>query len=389
MDKKTQKEQAALERRAVELERHVRERTAALLEANQALRNQIAERLRAEEALRASDARLKAIVDHAVDGIVTTDAEGVIESFNLAAGRMFGYQAGEVIGRNVNILIPEPHHGEHDGHIRRYLEAGQATVIGTVRELAGRRKDGSVFPLELSLGEIRIGGRRLFTGLLRDITERKKAEEALRESEQQLRALLEDRDRIALGLHDNVIQTIYAVGLNLEECRNLTEENPRQARWELERAITDLNAVIRDLRSYITGGEPQVSAGPGLREAIGRLAATMVGAHQVRFSLKLDPGAADRLTAGQAGPVLSIAHEAMSNTLRHAHAQECIVSLHLRDGGVRLLVEDDGVGFVPGASAGQGLGLRNLAERAQRLGAKLEIITAPGRGAHIVLDIPT
>lgn len=389
MDKKTQKEQAALERRAVELERHVRERTAALLEANQALRNQIAERLRAEEALRASDARLKAIVDHAVDGIVTTDAEGVIESFNLAAGRMFGYQAGEVIGRNVNILIPEPHHGEHDGHIRRYLETGQATVIGTVRELAGRRKDGSVFPLELSLGEIRIGGRRLFTGLLRDITERKKAEEALRESEQQLRALLEDRDRIALGLHDNVIQTIYAVGLNLEECRNLTEENPRQARWELERAITDLNAVIRDLRSYITGGEPQVSAGPGLREAIGRLAATMVGAHQVRFSLKLDPGAADRLTAGQAGPVLSIAHEAMSNTLRHAHAQECIVSLHLRDGGVRLLVEDDGVGFVPGASAGQGLGLRNLAERAQRLGAKLEIITTPGRGAHIVLDIPT
>jgi PAS domain S-box-containing protein len=105
---------------------------------------------------------LRAIVDHAADGILTIDERGLIESYNPAAERTFGYTAAEVIGQNVKMLMPEPYYSEHDNYLRNYLHTGQAKLIGVEREVTGRRKDGSIFPLGLAVSEVRLGDWRLF-----------------------------------------------------------------------------------------------------------------------------------------------------------------------------------------------------------------------------------
>jgi PAS domain S-box-containing protein len=139
------------------------------------------QRQRSLALLREGAVRTKAIVDNVVDGIITINEQGMIESFNPAAERIFGYTAAEVIGRNVSLLMPEPHRGAHDGYLRHYLDGGEPRVIGKGREVEGRRKDGGTFTLELSVSEIRLDTQRIFTGVVRDITERKRAAETLRE----------------------------------------------------------------------------------------------------------------------------------------------------------------------------------------------------------------
>src|SRR5438876_4573472 len=136
---------------------------------------------RAERAYRASEARWQAIVESAVDGIVVIDGRGTIEAFNPAAERLFGYSEAEVVGRNVSMLMPPPYHAEHDGYLARYLETGIRKIIGIGREVAGLRKDGSTLPLHLSVGEMVVDGRKKFTGILHDLTERLDMEARLRE----------------------------------------------------------------------------------------------------------------------------------------------------------------------------------------------------------------
>jgi PAS domain S-box-containing protein len=143
----------------------------------------ITERKRAEEALRDNEARLHAVLDTAADGIITIDERGTIESFNQAAEKLFGYPAREAIGQNIGVLIPSPYREEYDRYLSDYRDTGERKILGMGRELSGRRKDDSIFPLELSVSEVRLGGRRIFTGFVRDITKRRQAEEALCASE--------------------------------------------------------------------------------------------------------------------------------------------------------------------------------------------------------------
>jgi PAS domain S-box-containing protein len=142
----------------------------------------------AEEALRESEARTQAILDAAVDAIITIDERALIQSVNLATERLFAYSAAELIGQNVNVLMPSPYREEHDTYVRNYLATGQKKIIGIGREVVGRRKDGSTFPMDLGVSEVRVGGRRLFTGIVRDVSERKRAEEQLRSFAVELQA---------------------------------------------------------------------------------------------------------------------------------------------------------------------------------------------------------
>ena len=150
----------------------------------------VTERATKEAALRASEMRLRSLIatvlDTVVDGLITIDRSGVIQSFNKACVALFGYSPDEVIGQNVRMLMPEPYHSEHDGYIAAYVATGQAKIIGIGREVLGRRKDGSTFPMELAVGESPDAGNQAFVGIVRDVTERREAEtqrEQLRQSQ--------------------------------------------------------------------------------------------------------------------------------------------------------------------------------------------------------------
>jgi len=163
----------ALRRARDELEARVAERT-------ESLRHEVTERRHAEASLRAQQDRLQGIMDTVVDGIVTIGEAGTIQSFNPAAETIFGYAEDEVMGKNVSLLMPEPHHSRHDSYLKRYFDSGEARIIGFSREVEGRRKDGATFPMSLAVSELRQDGQSTFTGIIRDMTERKRAEEMLR-----------------------------------------------------------------------------------------------------------------------------------------------------------------------------------------------------------------
>lgn len=135
-----------------------------------------------------SEAQLRAIFQTIVDAIVVIDGEGRVLDFNPAAERIFGYAAGEVIGQNVKILMPEPDSSQHDQYLKNFFQTGQPQIIGKGREVVGLRKDGSTVALDLAVSEVVYDGRRLFTGILRDITERKQAEESLQQAKMEAEA---------------------------------------------------------------------------------------------------------------------------------------------------------------------------------------------------------
>jgi len=149
---------------------------------NQAARGEAAREIRSRQGL-----EYRALLDAAVDAIIVIDHRGVIQEFSQAAQRVFGYTADEIIGSNVNVLMPEPYHGEHDGYMDRYMTTAEPRIIGVGREVRARRKDGSVFPCDLAVGQVQGVDPPRFVGFIRDITARKEAEEQLRRSEAELR----------------------------------------------------------------------------------------------------------------------------------------------------------------------------------------------------------
>ncbi len=156
---------------------------------------------RIRQGLEEDEARLRAALENMVDGFITIDETGRIETFNPAAERMFGYEAEEVVGRNVTTLMPEPYRSEHGSYISEYLETGEAKIIGIGREVEGRRKDGSPFPLSLAVAEVRSVGRRMFVGNLRDLSRERELESVI-EREQRLKAAIVESSTDAISALD-------------------------------------------------------------------------------------------------------------------------------------------------------------------------------------------
>jgi PAS domain S-box-containing protein len=208
----------------------------------------------ASAAATARTERLHAILDTTLDGIVVIDAGGRIESFNRGAQALFGYPEEEVIGRNVSILMPEPDHARHDTYLQRYLTTGVARVVGVGREIAGRRRDGTVFPLQLSVNEMRIGGERKFTGILHDLTDRVRMEQRLREQE----ALARLGEMAAVIAHEvkNPLAGIRGA-IQVFGGRMVQEGSNAQILTEIVARIDALDQMMKDLLLFARPPQPR------------------------------------------------------------------------------------------------------------------------------------
>jgi PAS domain S-box-containing protein len=209
----------------------------------------ITERKRAEEELRQAEARMRSVVNHVVDGIITIDDAGRIESFNPAAEKIFGFDRSEVIGMNVNMLMPEPYHSEHDHYLSNYLRTGEAKIIGIGREVVGKRKDGSKFPMELAVSGFLIESRRYFTGIVRDITERKRLEQQLRERLEELAEADRQKNEFLAMLAHELRNPMAPMrnALHLMNMPGADDSMVRQSRAMMERQLEHLVRLVDDL----------------------------------------------------------------------------------------------------------------------------------------------
>ncbi len=206
--------------------------------------------------LRHSAARLRSIIESAVDAIIVIDERGRVESFNPAAERLFGYTESDMIGGNVSTLMPSPYQEEHDGYLNRYLETGHAKIIGIGREVTARRRDGTTFKVHLSVGEFRVGGERRFTGILHDLSKRAAVEEQLREQT----ALARIGEMAAVIAHE-VKNPLAGVRGAIDVMRGRLPAGSSDAPIlsEIVARIDGLNALVKDLLLFARPPQPRHS----------------------------------------------------------------------------------------------------------------------------------
>lgn len=235
-----------------------------------------------------------------------------------------------------------------------------------------------------------IGNRyfRVTSDLQISLAQNIQAKEMVSQREGQLRQILSERERMAQDLHDSTIQSLFAIGLNLERCQRLVSTAHHEVATQLGTAVAGLKGVIRDLRGYILGLESPISNGRVLEAALTSLVNDVNNSSQVHCLLDISPEAAERLTSEQAAQLLPIAREATSNSLRHADAHTISLSLQLHDGAIRLMVEDDGEGFDAATVHSHGYGLKNMQKRARAVGGRFEVTSDPGHGTRIECLLP-
>ncbi|TRC86026.1 PAS domain S-box protein [Mesorhizobium sp. WSM4310] len=318
----------------------------------------------ANAALRLREDHLRSILATVPDAMVVIDEQGRIQSFSTAAETLFGYQSSEVIGQNVNLLMPSPYRDEHDAYLLRYLTTGERRIIGLGRTVTGARKDGTTFPMELSVGEMHPGTGRFFTGFCRDLTERHRAEARIQEQQQELlhMARFTALGEMASTLAHEINQPLTAITNYLKGSRRLLEnskeENAPMLRDAVDKAAEQaLRAgnVIRHLRDFVARGESerQVERLPTLIEEASSLA--LVGAREINVlvSYKLDRAAelvlTDRIQIQQV--LLNLMRNAVE-AMQGSPRRELTVTTVARDDGMaEVSVIDTGPGLAPEVSA--------------------------------------
>ena len=357
----------------------------------------LSDRVALEHQLRASEARWRSIIHSAVDGIVVIDAHGRVEAFNPAAERLFGYSEKEMLGQNVNVLMPSPHHEEHDTYLTRYLATGRAKIIGTGREVTGRRRDGTTFPLHLSVGELTVEGERKFTGILHDLTGRVHLEERLREGA----ALARVGEMAAVIAHEvkNPLAGIRGA-IQVIGSRMPAESRDSAVLSDIVKRIDALDGLIKDLLVFARPPQPR------------RAAVDVVPLVTMTADLLCQDPSLKNVTVdveGSAPPVFADAEmlkivfqNLLVNSAHAMHGQGRIdVAIETSDSTCRIAFTDTGPGIPPEIrdkiftaffttkSRGTGLGLATAKRLIEAHQGEIHVECPPGGGTRVTLNLPT
>ena len=350
----------------------------------------VTEQKRAEQAVREREHRLRAVLTAAPEAVITICQNGVIDTFNPAAERLFGYSAKEAIGQDISILMPSPYREEHRSYLDRYLATHQPRIIGTTRELTARRKDGSTVPIELSVSEVDHLG--LFTGFIRDITERKALQRNI------LDVAVEEQNRIGQDLHDGMGQEL--TGLNYMT-QTLLEvlDNPeysekvslatvvKQSRTLAEKIGSGLKTCQQRLRGIVKGLMPVSVDAEGLRAALEELS---VSISTKKLTCELQCAEPIHLANNSVATHLyRIAQEAINNALKHSQADLITISLSEENSFSTLTIHDNGVGIAAARGETPGMGLHIMEYRASLIGATLDVGPDAGGGTLVRCRLST
>ena len=312
-----------------------------------------------QEAL-AGQAHLQSIIDTVPEAMIVIDEHGIMQSFSAAAERLFGYRPDDAVGQNVKILMPTPYRDDHDHYLERYRNTGERRIIGIGRVVVGSRQDGSTFPMELAVGEMRSGNRRFFTGFIRDLTERQKTEARLQELQSELVHIsrLTAMGEMASTLAHELNQPLSAISNYLKGAQRLlarsTDENSTAMRDALEKAVDQAmraGQIIRRLRDFVSRGETErrVESITKLVEEASALALVGIKDRSIRVRYSFDPAAefvlADRVQIQQV--LLNLMRNAV-DAMEDSQSRELTVSIAPdADGYIRVSVADTGPGISP------------------------------------------
>lgn len=349
------------------------------------------------DAGRIAEARWRAVVDAAVDGIIVIDAKGTVEVFNAAAQQMFGYSEAEAIGRNVRLLMPEPDRSQHDGYLENHLRTGERKVIGIGRAATGRRKDGHTFPLHLSVGRMEIDGEPHFTGILHDLSSRADLEDRLREASAMARL-----GEMAAVIAHEVKNPLAAVrgAIQVIGSRMKGETGDGAIIKEIIARIDALNILIQDLLVFARPPQPKLSA-TDVRALLSRLADLM----------KADPAfhGLEVTIAGEAPALLLdpslmtiVFQNLLINSAQAMHGKGAItVSVTAADGWLRVAIADHGPGIHPEIRAalfrpfkttkarGTGLGMATAKRLVELHEGRIHVTCPPGGGTIVTVELPS
>jgi PAS domain S-box-containing protein len=337
---------------------------------------QFVARRRAEEEVRSRESRLRAMLEAALDAVVSMDAEGRVIGWNNAAETIFGYPASEATGREMaELIVPPRLRDAHRRGLARFLETRRGQVLDRRLELTGMRRDGTEFPVELTITSISMPGAPTFTGYLRDITDRVSADQELRASRARLVEVADaERKRIQRNLHDGAQQRLTSVLLRLGMLRASSGPDYRL----LNLAIDELAAGLDEIRVLASGLHPAVLTERGLTAALEALAL------QSPVPVELETIPDRRLPEQIEAAAYYVVAEALANVQKHAGARCVLVRVVTEDDRVEVAVVDDGAG---GADE-DGRGLRGLADRVESLSGTLTLESPAGGGTRLRAEIP-